>query len=92
MRRNCCRSFNRRILMRYCVILVTRCLHLWMVKLGQYMSSLSIYIAYFNYPGYWDGWQSEDLFQGFSVVVGEFDALPHVRWAVGALDRFYIEI
>lgn len=38
----CCRSASRRILMRYWVILVTRCLHLWIVKLGQCMSSLSI--------------------------------------------------
>lgn len=31
-----------RILMRYWVILVILCLHLWTVKLGQYWSSWSI--------------------------------------------------
>lgn len=32
---HCCVVMSLRILMRYCVILVTLCLHLWMVKLGQ---------------------------------------------------------
>jgi hypothetical protein len=34
-----------RILIRYCVILVIRCLHLCTVKLGQYWSSASIWSA-----------------------------------------------
>lgn len=42
---HCSRSFNLRILMRYCVIFVTRCLHLCTVKFGQYSSSLSICVA-----------------------------------------------
>lgn len=33
---HCCVLASLRILIRYCVILVIRCLHLWTVKLGQY--------------------------------------------------------
>ena len=41
-----CRNRKRRILMRYWVIFVTRCLHLCIMKLGQWMSSLSIYACF----------------------------------------------
>ena len=75
------------------MILVTRCLHLWIVKFGQYMSSLSIWCDVVGgvMACLASGWLAH-LLECFRVIFGKRDLLPHLGGRMCAFDRLDVEV